>query len=130
MKRQFTIISLILSTGTWFCCVLPAMVTAIAGAAAVSTLISSMPWLVTIGKYKDWIFSIVGVLLIVNFCLLYISAFKKECPIEKKEACQTTKNWSKILFWISVGVYLIGLFVAYALLPLSVLLCEKGLGYS
>jgi len=130
MKKQLSIISLVLSTSTWICCVLPAVVTAIAGAAAVSTLVTTMPWLVTLSKYKDLIFIVVGVLLVVNCLLLYLPSLKKDCPIDKKEACQSTKNWSKIVFWVGVGIYFFGLFMAYALLPLSVLLCERGLGYS
>lgn len=124
MKKQFSIITLILSTSTWVCCVLPILITAIAGAGAVSTLVSTFPWLAPLTRYKDWIFGIVGVLLLANGLFIYIPSFKKECPIDKREACQTVKGWTKVIYWVAVGIYLIGAFVAYLLTPLAMAMCR------
>ncbi|MCP5490083.1 MAG: hypothetical protein H7A42_03075 [Chlamydiales bacterium] len=51
MKKQFSIITLILSTSTWICCVLPILITIIAGAGAVSTLASIFPCSTPISLY-------------------------------------------------------------------------------
>jgi hypothetical protein len=37
------------------------------------------------------------------------------CPIDKKDDCQTTKDWSKPLFWVSFGINVIGSFYAFIL---------------
>lgn len=124
MKKQFSIITLILSTSTWVCCVLPILITIIAGAGAVSTLVSIFPWLVPVTKHKDWIFIIVGILLLANGLFIYIPSFKKECPVDKREACQTVKGWTKVIYWVAVAIYLIGAFTAYLLTPLALAMCR------
>lgn len=114
-KRTFTWITLFLSFSTWICCAFPILITLIAGASAVAGLVSAFPWLVPLTRHKDWIFIVVAILIILNGLILYWSKLKKECPIEMKETCQSGKNWSKIFFWITVGVYGIGVITAYIL---------------
>jgi hypothetical protein len=103
---------------------LPILIKIIAGAGAVSTLVSIFPWLVPVTKHKDWIFIILGILLVANGLFIYISSFKKECPVDKREACQTVKGWTKVIYWVVVALYLIGAFTAYLLTPLALAMCR------
>lgn len=116
MKKSVSVFILLLSTSTWVCCVLPILITLIAGAAAVGQLITVFPWLIPLTKYKLWTFLGIGALLIINFYCLYKSNMTpKECPIDKKEACTKGKKFSRLVFWISVVIYLVGVVVAYVL---------------
>jgi multisubunit Na+/H+ antiporter MnhB subunit len=54
-----------------------------------------------------------------NFYLLY-GRKKKTCPVSTDKIdtpCEAASGWNKIIFWISVIILLIGLFVAYIALP-------------
>lgn len=108
--------SLFTSSATLLCCALPATLSVVAGAAAVTSMISIFPWLIPLSKYKLWIFIIAGVALSINAYLLYRQG--KVCPVASKEACEKASKISKIIFWISTVIFLIGVFFAYGLTPI------------
>lgn len=111
-----SILTLFTSSATLLCCALPATLSVIAGAAAVSTLFSIFPWIIPLSYYKDWLFIIAAVALIINGYFLYRPS--RVCPIEEKENCERAMRVSKIIFWFSVALVLIGFFFAYLLTPL------------
>ncbi len=117
-EKTLAFLTLFTSTGTLVCCALPATLAAIAGGAAVASLIATFPWLIPLSQHKGWIFLSAGVLLIVQTLLLRRKGAPSACSTENHTACTTANRFSRTLLGISIGIYLVGFFFAYALTPL------------
>lgn len=123
LKDDFvSIASLFTSVSTLLCCALPSLLVALGMGAVVAGLVSDLPWLITLSKYKAWTFLFAGIMIGFNFWLFYGRRRNQACEIDeygKETPCDTAARWSKVILWISFGLYMIGLFAAYALLPLQ-----------
>ncbi len=123
LKEDFvSIASLFTSVSTLLCCALPALLVTLGMGAVVVGVISELPWLVTLSRHKEWIFLIAGIMIGFNFWLFYGRKRKQTCKIDEngnETACDTAAKWSKVILWISSGLYLIGLFMSYVILPLQ-----------
>ena len=121
-KTSWGVLSLLGSTSTLICCVLPALIATIAGGSAVGAMLTLFPWLIPLSQYKVWIFGGSGTLIILTGLLIRNSDAKTTCEITphsgSKTPCDTTSTWARWLFRISVVIYLIGAFFAFALVPL------------
>lgn len=113
--RFFTLFT---STGTLLCCALPATLAAIAGGTAVTSLISTLPWLIPLSRNKVWIFLVAGLLLIVSGVFTFRPQSKLACSITGGQGCEVASGFSKVMFYISIGIYSVGLFFAYFLTPI------------
>lgn len=117
MKRgkAIGILSLFTSTSTLLCCALPSILAAIAGSSAVVSLLGAFPFLITLSKYKLWLFIIAGVLLAIAFYITFRRA--RSCPAdpESYRVCKKAIKTAKIVLWISLGIYFIGLLFSYIL---------------
>ncbi|WP_159518586.1 hypothetical protein [Sunxiuqinia indica] len=126
LKSDFvSIASLFTSFSTLLCCALPALLVTLGMGAVVAGLVSDLPWLVTLSKYKEWTFIIAGTLIGFNFWLFYGRKRNQVCEVNEygnETACDTTARWSKVILWISVGIYFAGLFMTYLALPLQKML--------
>lgn len=121
-QKVSSFLALITSTGTLICCALPAAVAAIAGGAAVTSMISIFPWMVPLSANKEWIFLGAAVMIIVSSILIYRPKGKIACSVTGGKGCEVAGRFTKIVFWSSVTILLIGAFFAYALLPIMQLL--------
>jgi len=106
------------STSTLVCCALPAVLAAVAGGAAVTTMLSAFPWLVPLSRQKEWIFLIAGVLIAFNAVLVFRPSGKIACSITGGKGCDVAGEFQKFMLWASIAIYSVGAFVAYALVPL------------
>lgn len=117
-----SILSLFTSFSTLLCCALPSLLITLGMGAVVAGLVSSLPILVTLSRYKQWTFLFAGLMLALNFYLFYGRKQKAEAcevnPDGSTSACATAARWSKVILWISTVLFLIGLFMAYAWFPL------------
>ena len=116
-------LALFTSFGTLVCCALPSILVLVGLGATVASVLSAMPWLVTLSHHKNWVFVISGVLISGNLVYVYAVAPRLQvrggtCPAESPEACQTASTMSRALLWIAGGIYCIGVFTAYMLGPL------------
>lgn len=121
-QKASSFLALFTSTGTLICCALPAAVAAFAGGAAVTSMISIFPWMVPLSANKEWIFLGAAVMLIISGVLIYRPKGKVACSITGGEGCEVAGRFTKIMFWSSVTILLIGAFFAYGLLPIMQLL--------
>lgn len=80
------------------------------------SLTTSVPQIQFIGEYKLFIFIITAFLLAGGFFLMR-PAKVVECPIDEdqRNVCQTVKPWTRIILYVSIGFYLLGLLFAYVL---------------
>jgi len=111
--------SLFTSVGTLLCCALPSLLVLIGLGATVASFLSALPWLVSLSQHKGWVFLVSGLLIGANFAYTYWLAPQLQfCPTDAPEPCQETGRLSRVILWISAGLYATGLFSAYLLGPL------------
>jgi mercuric ion transport protein len=113
--------SLFTSLSTLLCCALPSLLVLFGLGASVASMLSFMPWLVTLSQHKQWTFTISGVLIAASFVNIYYIAPRiraKECSADDPSACEEASRLSIILLWVSAAIYAVGVFVAYVLGPM------------
>ena len=110
--------SLFTSVSTLLCCALPSLLVLFGLGASVASMVSFLPWLVTLSHYKRVTFFISGVLITLSFVNMYYIAPRlkaQECSPDNPTACEDASRASKVLLWISAVIYAVGFFVAYVL---------------
>jgi mercuric ion transport protein len=113
--------SLFTSLSTLLCCALPSLLVLFGLGASVASMLSFMPWLVTLSRHKQWTFSISGTLIALSFVNMYYVAprvLKIQCRADDPSACEEASKLSKVLLWASASIYAVGVFVAYVLGPM------------
>ena len=114
-------LSLFTSAGTLLCCALPSLLVLFGLGASVASMLSSLPWLVTLSRHKVWTFSISGALIALSFVNTYYIVPRlrtQECTPDNPTGCAEASHLSKILLWVSAALYWVGFLVAYALGPI------------
>lgn len=122
-QNKFGYLSLFTSLGTLLCCALPSLLVLLGFGATVASLLSAVPWLVTLSRHKMWVFAVSGALIAGNFVYLYriapgLQATGVACPTESPDACLTAGRLSRVLLWISAAIYALGFFTAFGLGPI------------
>jgi mercuric ion transport protein len=113
--------SLFTSLSTLLCCALPSLLVLFGLGASVASMLSFLPWLVTLSLHKQWTFGISGGLIALSFLNTYLIAPRlraRECSPDNPAACDDASTFSRILLWVSAGIYLVGFLVAYVLGPI------------
>jgi mercuric ion transport protein len=107
-------LGLFTSFGTLLCCALPSTLVLMGFGASLAGFLGEFPELIWLSENKEWVFGTSFFMLGVSYSGQRFSA-SQACPIDKKENCETIKNWSKPLFFITFGINLIGAFYAFIL---------------
>jgi mercuric ion transport protein len=113
--------SLCTSVGTLLCCALPSLLVLVGLGASVASTLSSLPWLVTLSRHKQWTFAVSGLLIALSFLNMYYFAPQvkaKACSPNNPYACDDASKLSKMLLWLSATIYVAGFFAAYILGPI------------
>ncbi len=112
------VLALFTSTGTLFCCALPAAIGVLAGGSAVIAFTSIFPWLIPLSRQKEWIFLAAAAMLTINGLLLFRPKGKVACSLTGGSGCEVAGRFTKAMFWLSLAIVAIGAFFAYALVPI------------
>jgi hypothetical protein len=113
--------SLFTSVSTLLCCALPALLVLFGLGASVASILSYLPWLVTLSRHKEWTFSVSGVFIALSFASTYWLAPRlrmEECNPDNPDACAQASKLSRVLLWVSATIYAVGFFVAFVLGPI------------
>jgi mercuric ion transport protein len=114
--------SLFTSLGTLVCCALPSLLVLLGLGATVASMLSFMPWLVTLSRHKAWVFAVSGLLIMLSFAHMYMIAprLKPNAQICAPDdlACARASRVGKLVLWIAAVVYVIGFSTAYLLGPI------------
>jgi mercuric ion transport protein len=118
-------LSLFTSIGTLLCCALPSLLVLFGLGATVATVLSALPWLVSLSHHKRWVFIVAGLLITANFVYVYAAAPRLQmrsgaCEPNDPHGCEMASRFSRVVLWCSAGLYLVGFFSAYILGPLLV----------
>jgi hypothetical protein len=116
-------LSLFTSFGTLLCCALPSLLVLLGLGATVASFLSAVPWLVALSRHKVWVFAVSGLLIAANLLYVYAIAPRLQsaggtCPADSPDACATASRFSRIVLWVSVAIYVAGVFSAFVLGPL------------
>ena len=117
-QRVVSVLTLFTSTGTLLCCALPATLATFAGGTAVIALTSTVPWLIPLSRYKDWIFLTATLMLLVNGILILRPKGAVACSITGGHGCEVAGRFTKLMLWSSTVVVGVGAFFSYAVVPL------------
>lgn len=114
LSRFFSSSTLLFSASTLLCCAIPALMVYLGMGAALVSLLSAAPFLVTLSKHKIWLFVATGVLIATSGYLL-LKARRAPCPADPRAAkkCQRTRRISWVMFISAVLIYVTGIFYAY-----------------
>ncbi len=122
MKKKVTskkdlivpLISLFTSFGTLFCCALPALLVTLGYGAVLAGLVSNVPQILILSKYKIFIFSLASILILIGGFFLWVNR-NAPCPIDPIEAklCSSLRLFSKYIYIMSVILFLVGGFFAF-----------------
>ena len=115
-------VSLFASVGTLLCCALPALLVLVGLGATVASVLSTVPWLVTLSRHKEWVFGISGVLIAANAYYIYRLAPRLQrrteaCAPGEESACAVASRFSRVTLLASAAIYVIGFAVAFVLGP-------------
>ncbi len=118
--RHVTWLTLFTTLGTLVCCAIPITLVTLGLGAAVVSMTSAFPFLVTLSQHKTWVFAFSGVMLLLSGWLLYRP--NRSCPSDLKlgALCEKSHRWNQRTYWISVLIWSAGFFAAYLALPLQV----------
>jgi hypothetical protein len=113
-SRLISYLSLFTSFGTLICCAIPSTLVLLGFGASLAGFLGEYPQFIWLSDNKGWVFGISFVMLGISYAGQRYAA-TQSCPIDKKEDCETTKNWSKPVFFITLGINIIGAFYAFVL---------------
>jgi mercuric ion transport protein len=119
-NRALPYLGLFSSIGTLLCCALPSLLVLLGFGATVASVLSFVPWLVTLSRHKVWVFGASALLLAANWYYLYrlaprLLAARGACPSEEPDACARVTRFSRLLLWLAMALYAAGFAVAYVL---------------
>jgi len=120
--KVLAVLSLFASTSTLLCCALPVLLVTLGLGAVVAGAVSSLPWLVPLSENKEWMFLGAGLLIAGNWIVVKRWDRRAACevPAEGGEsACQVASRFSRVVLWISTGLYAVGFVVAFVAYPVG-----------
>ena len=108
--------SLLASTATLVCCVLPAVLVSLGAGAVLVGLVSAFPQLVWLSEHKIGVFAVAGALLAVSGALVWRGR-RLPCPVEPMAArsCLRLRRMSAILYGASLVSFAAGAVFAFFL---------------
>ena len=113
-KRLVSYSSLFTSFGTLICCAIPSTLVLLGFGASLASFLGDFPQLIWLSDNKGMVFGMSFLMLGISYGGQKLAA-GQSCPIDKKEDCQSAKDWSKPLFTITLVINLVGAFYAFVL---------------
>jgi len=120
--KALAILSLFASTSTLLCCALPTLLVTLGLGAVVAGAVSSVPWLVPLSENKEWVFLGAGLLIAGNWIVVKRWDRRAACEVPEEggeSACQVASGFSRLVLWISTGLYAVGFVVAFVAYPVG-----------
>lgn len=119
-KRVATSFSLVAGLSTLTCCALPALFISLGLGATLASLVSTMPWLITLSQHKSIVFT-VAIISLTIAAYLHWRARNQSCPIDGFQAkyCAVFKRFSWAILSVSGAAITIGGYYAFFATPFA-----------
>ncbi|UHQ19863.1 hypothetical protein LVB87_01470 [Lysobacter sp. KIS68-7] len=118
LKRNVGVaaLTLLASTGTLVCCVLPAVMVALGAGAALAGLVTAVPQLIWLSEHKALVFGVAAGMLALSGVMLW-RARSLPCPADPKAAaaCRRLRATSVVLWWVALVAVATGVAFAFVL---------------
>jgi hypothetical protein len=113
-EKLFAVLSLFTSASTLVCCAMPALFVTLGAGATLAGLVTSFPQLVWFTEHKGWIFWLAGTMLAVGGALQWKNR-NAPCPLDaaQAKACLQLRRNGRVIYFISLALYLTGFFFAF-----------------
>lgn len=118
-ESAVSLVTLISSAGTLVCCALPILLVSFGMGAAVVSLTSTAPWLITLSEHKPWVFSVSLFMLVLCGWAIYRPG--RSCPSDPQlaRACRRADRINRWVYWASILAWSVGFFSAFLLNPIT-----------
>lgn len=113
-SKLVSYLSLFTSFGTLLCCAIPSTLVLLGFGASLAGFLGEYPQFIWLSDNKEIVFGLSFFMLGISY-LSQKYAATQTCPIDKKEDCESTKNWSKPVFFITLGINTVGALYAFVL---------------
>jgi hypothetical protein len=109
-------LTLLASSGTLVCCVLPAVMVSLGAGAALVGLVTAVPQLIWLSEHKPLVFGSALAMLALSGGLLW-HARTLPCPADPAAAmaCRRLRMASVVLWWVALAAVAIGSLFAFVL---------------
>jgi len=106
--------SLFASSSTLICCALPALFVALGAGASFASLIGTFPFLIVLSHYKVEI-SLFAFVMIVFAGYVNYKTYHMPCPADPEigRLCMQTRKRSRIMYYVSVAIFLFATVFTY-----------------
>lgn len=111
-NKLISYLSLFTSFGTLLCCAIPSTLVLLGFGAALAGFVGDYPQLIWLSENKGIVFGLSFLMLGASW---FLQRQNQVCPIDKKEDCEKTKNWSKLVLYITLAINVVGAFYAFLL---------------
>lgn len=113
-QRVIDLVTLLTSTSTLVCCAIPALLVTLGFGAVLAGAVSAVPQIVVLSEHKGFIFTLGAVMLILGG-LIQRWQLNQPCPLDitLRDTCLRSRKNSLNLYFLSLGIYLIGAFFAF-----------------
>ena len=107
-------LTLFTSFGTLVCCALPALMITLGMGTTLASFVGMFPYITLISEYKDTLFIITAILIILGF-FFQIRSRNVSCPTDqyKADLCNKLRKISWIMLIFSSVLYITGFFFAF-----------------
>jgi uncharacterized iron-regulated membrane protein len=111
-----TFLTLLASSGTLVCCVLPAVMVALGAGAALAGLVTAVPQLIWLSEHKAGVFGLAFAMLALSGLLLW-RARRLPCPADPTlaRACVRLRRASNALWFLAMACTVLGASLAFVL---------------
>ena len=108
--------TLLASSATLLCCVLPAVMVSLGAGASLASLVSAVPQLVWLSQEKAWVFGLAALLLAASGYLLWRGR-SAPCPADPRaaRACAALRRIGSALYGVALVAFLTGATFAFVL---------------
>lgn len=108
--------TLLASSATLVCCVLPAVLVSIGAGATLVGIVSMFPQLIWLSEQKELVFGVAGALLVASGAALWRSRLMP-CPVEPAAArsCARLRVLSRWFYGVAVAMFVLAVIFAFVL---------------
>lgn len=120
VNKSLSYFAMLFSTGTLFCCVIPATLVVLGFGTVMASLVVNFQWLIVLSDYKFFLLLISGLLILTSHWLfdrgaLTCTSIEND---ENRQYCQIQSTHNKWILNVSECIWYVSFMMAYIIMPL------------